>query len=85
MGFCCIKLILPVSQTWKNCIYLFFSPSDVILNMVNNIAVNVLGGGSEIPGMTCTGSRPLPPVSSYRSQPFFVFEGDSLYLQRLIS
>uniref|UniRef100_G3PV91 SUN domain-containing ossification factor n=1 Tax=Gasterosteus aculeatus TaxID=69293 RepID=G3PV91_GASAC len=45
------------------------SAKDVILNMVNNIAVNVLGGGSEIPGMTCTGSRPLPPVSSYRSQP----------------
>ena len=36
--------------TFHSGVYIF--SSDAILNMVNNIAVNVLGGGPEMQGMT---------------------------------
>lgn len=41
---------------------LFFS-SDAILNMVNNIAVNVLGGGPEMQGMSSTKCWPVFSVA----------------------
>lgn len=37
----------------------FISSPDAILNMVNNIAVNVLGGSSEINGMSNTSHESL--------------------------
>lgn len=53
--------------------FLFFS-SDAILNMVNNIAVNVLGGGPEMQGMTSTTCGPV----------FSVFQQEILLLSHVI-
>lgn len=52
--------------TFHSGVYIF--SSDAILNMVNNIAVNVLGGGPEMQGMTGA-------ITSFASQCLF-FEGD---------
>lgn len=49
------------------CLFVFIFSPDVILNMVSNIAVNVLGGGPEMQGMTNT------DVSAHWQLKHFIF------------
>lgn len=75
MDFYCIRMTSMIPNLVLTCYSgVYFLSPDVILNMVNNIAVNVLGGAPGMQGMTNTSSWTfLLFVFHYLLMLFFLF------------